>query len=46
MYGLGKWAGQLLESSGLDDGVRAFAGPSIGTEPSRWGGDIEMFFVS
>ena len=46
LYGLGKWVGQLLETSGRADWVRTLAGPSIGREPARWGGDIEMFFVS
>lgn len=46
LYALGTWLGRALDAAGLPDWKRTFAGPSIGTEPSRWGGDIEMFFVN
>ena len=42
LYAAGKLAERVLPQSW----AMALAGPSIGTEPSRWGGDVPIFFVS
>jgi 4-amino-4-deoxy-L-arabinose transferase-like glycosyltransferase len=41
LYGTGKVAERVLPPAWR----AALAGPSIGQEPSRWGGDLPMFFV-
>ena len=46
LYGLGKELGRGLKWAGRPDWIATFAGPSIGWEPSRWGGDIEIFFAN
>lgn len=46
LYGMGKLTERFLDGSGLDGWKSALAGPSIGEEPSRWGGDVEIFFVN
>ena len=46
LYALGKTTGKVLERSGASRLHAALAGPGIGREPTRWGGDIEMFFVN
>jgi hypothetical protein len=46
LYGLGKISGHVLQSLSKKEWIAIFAGPSIGQEPSRWGGDIEIFFVN
>jgi hypothetical protein len=46
LYGLGKTAGLIFKKMGRNDWRKIFAGPSIGREPSRWGGDIEIFSVN
>ena len=39
-------AGKLAEAALPDRWRAALAGPSVGSEPSRWGGDVPIFFVS
>jgi hypothetical protein len=46
LYGLGKNIGVLLSAVDKDSWIPVFGGPSIGHEPNRWGGDIEIFFVN
>jgi len=46
LYAIDKGTGWLLANTGRASWSTTLAGPSIGTEPSRWGGDIEIFFVS
>lgn len=46
LYGLGKYLGRALARAGRQDWIAIFAGPSIGWEPTRWGGNIEIFFVN
>lgn len=46
LFGLGRGVRRALEAVGAPEWVGVLAGPSIGQEPSRWGGDIELFFVS
>jgi len=46
LYGLGKQTGTGLRSLNMGGWVQVFSGPSIGQEPNRWGGDIEIFFVN
>ncbi len=46
LYGIGSFVRTALEGAGLDSWERTLGGPVIGEEPSRWGGDIEMFFVA
>lgn len=46
LYGLAKLVEAGLTAAGAQSWVATLAGPSVGTEPSRWGGDIEIFFVS
>ena len=36
----------LLHGLGLSDWVRSFSGPPLGSEPMRFGGDIEIWFVN
>jgi hypothetical protein len=46
LYGSGKTLGIILKKIDKEEWIAIFAGPSIGQEPSRWGGDIEIFFVN
>jgi hypothetical protein len=46
LYALGKAVRLGLERAGRPDWVHTLAGRSIGQEPSRWGGDVEIFFVN
>jgi len=46
LYAIGKGTRILLERIGACRLSAALAGPGIGKEPSRWGGDVEMFFVN
>ena len=46
LYGLGAWIGQLLERNGLYDWVGVFAWPTLGMEPTQWGGTTGIFFVN
>jgi hypothetical protein len=45
LYGLGKIVHKELSRTGDTKWTSALAGPSLGEEPRRWGGDIEIFFV-
>jgi hypothetical protein len=46
LYGLGKAFGQVLKNLNRTDWIAILAGPSLGQNPMRWGGDIEIFFVN
>ena len=46
LYALAQVVQAGLEALGQPDWVRTFAGPTVGNEPSRWGGDIQIFFVN
>lgn len=45
LYGLAQIVRATLTELGATTWLAALAGPSVGTEPSRWGGDLEIFFV-
>ncbi len=46
LYGLGKVLGQVLHRAGREDWVRTLAGPAIGPQGIRWGGELQIFFVN
>jgi hypothetical protein len=46
LYAIGKGTRKLLERNGACRLSAALAGRGVGTEPSKWGGDVEMFFVN
>jgi len=46
LYGFGKALGIALDYAGRGDWIQTFAGPSVALGYSRWGGDIEIFFVN
>ena len=45
LYGVAKTVAAGLQALESPDWIQTFAGPQVGTEPSRWGGDITIFFV-
>ncbi|MEI7925857.1 MAG: phospholipid carrier-dependent glycosyltransferase, partial [Chloroflexota bacterium] len=45
LYGLSRAVESALIALDQPDWVATFAGPGVGREPSRWGGDIGIFFV-
>lgn len=45
-YALGSAVEVGLEAAGMRGWIRTFAGPPLGTEPFRFGGDIEIFFAN
>ena len=46
LYALGKMTHYYLSVLNKKDVISALAGPQLGKEPWRWGGDIEIFFVN
>jgi hypothetical protein len=46
LYAIGKTTRTLLEKAGARRVSAALAGPRLGKEPSKWGGDVEIFFVN
>jgi len=45
-YGLATVVRVALADAGASTWIATLAGPAVGAEPSRWGGDIEIFFVA
>lgn len=44
LYAAGKWLGKVLDRN--SEWTRTFAGPVVGKDPIRWGGQIDIFTVS
>lgn len=46
LYAIGKATEKILNGTGNTRIARALAGPQVGSEPNKWGGDIEIFFAN
>lgn len=46
LFALGRVTLRVLERAQATDWIATLAGPSIGVEPNRWSGDVEIFFTN